>query len=360
MAVKQKGKKAGGQRSYLQRKREEQKRVTEPLTPKGVRQETRRSTNLRFRPLEREIAGEKRASDRRVKEVGSWWNQYLAEVNQGRAETQAAYDAAGASAAGQMAQASAIDNANTQRLNQDESASAALRGVSPSNAPAQREAAMQGQRNYLATAQAGTTAQLGANQFGYLTDKRRIGAGQSIAARKEEQRRGRSYLADMRDVRRERGDYAATKRGEIRDKERDYLIQRGAFGLDKKEAAQNARDDAADNATAARNAATSERNASTSERNAATSEKNAKKGPGGMTPSEKRDAKEARQNASATTWRLIKQYGTPESPKEWADLQEAVAKETEVSPAAAAAAVKRIRARLAQKKQEQGQGGVHR
>lgn len=327
---------------------EEQARVTEPLTPKGMRRETRTATNLRFKPLEKAIAGDLRASERRVGEQGDWWQNYLDTVSAGQADTSAAYAQAAQAGQAQIGQASAIDTANTERLQGEAAKSAELRGVAPSTAPAEREAAAQAQRNYLAAAQGGATAQMGANQRAYLNEQKRIGVGQSIASRKEEQRRGRSIRQDRRDVRRERGDYAATKRGELRAEERDYLIQRQAFGLDKRKAAQEARDDAVDNRIAQQNANSSTRSSKASAKNAATTAKNAAKG--GLTPSEKRtvrnekrEAQEARQNAMSKANQLITAHGYPKTAKEWADLEEAVAKESEVSPAEARRAVAKLK-----------------
>jgi hypothetical protein len=342
------------------RRSEEQSRVTEPLTPKTVSQETRASTNQRFRPLERAITGDIRASKQRVHEQGDWWQSYLDQVNAGQADTSAAYAQAAATGQAQIGQASAIDTANTDRLQGEAAKSAELRGVAPSTAPAEREAAMQAQRNYLGAAQGNATAQVGANQRAYLNEQKRIGVGQSIASRKEEQRRERTYRKDLRNTRNERGDYATTKRGELRQSERDYLIQRQAFGLDKKQAAQDASDAGADNARADRE---EDRRRREEKR-----KKNEYLNPasGGKTPAEQREAKEGRENAGAKARQLIQAHGWPKSAKEWADLEEAIAKESEVSPAAASDAVKRLKVRR-QKDFDNGktnagtaQGGVHR
>lgn len=327
-----------------------QQRVTEPLDMRGLRKETRAATNQRFRPLEKEIAGELRASNRRVKETGNWWQNYLDTVNQGRAETQAAYAQAGATNADQIAQASQIDSANTQALQAEAAKSAELRGVAPSTAPAEREAAAQAQRNYLAAAQGGATQQMGANQFAYLTDQKRIGVGQSIASRKEEQRRGRSIMKDRRDVRRERGDYATTKRQELRDKEREYLIQRRAFPeakaerrLEEREGARDARENAQERAEDRRQRSIENRQRQEGIGIDRRKTRNDERGEGNP------EAKEGRRNATATANRLVKQYGVPKTAKEWADLEEAVAKESEVSPSEARQAVKRVKARAASK-----------
>jgi predicted DNA binding CopG/RHH family protein len=325
---------------------EEQSRVTEPLTPKGVRQETRASTNLRFRPLERAISGDIRASKQRVSEQGDWWQSYLNQVNAGQADTSAAYAQAAATGQAQIGQASAIDTANTERLQGEAAKSADLRGVAPTTAPAEREAASQAQRNYLSAAQGNATAQMGANQRGYLNEQKRIGVGQSIASRQAEQRRERTYRSDLRDTRKERGDYATTKRGELRQGERDYLIQRGAFGLDKKKATQEAREGARDAQENATERAEKRRQQKIENRQKQRDLRIKEEG-GGKSPAEKREIEEGRQNAAAKAQQLVKAHGWPKTAKEWADLEEAVAKESEVSPADAARIIKRLKTKHA-------------
>lgn len=331
-------------RTPEQRRRKEQARVTEPLTPRGVRQQTRAATNLRFRPLERAAKGELRASGRRGKEVGDWWQNYLTQVNQGRSETQAAYEQAGLSNQAQIGQASAIDSANTAKLQAEAQKSAELRGTTASNAPAEREAAAQAQRNYLAAAQGGATARAGANQFAYLTDQKRIGVGQSIASRKEEQRRGRSVRKDISAIARERGDYAATKRQELKDKEFEKQVQNRAFPLEKRKAAFEEREggrkaglEAEDN----RRQNEEQRNENRKTRREPKEGKEGKKG--GRTPTEIREGREGHRNAQAKAKQLVQAHGYPSTAKEWADLEEAVAKEAEVSPAEARTAVKRMK-----------------
>lgn len=326
--------------------------LTDPLTPKEVRRETRASTNLRFRPLERAIGADVRASQQRGREVGDWWQNYLNTVSAGQADTQAAYDQANTTFQGQIAQNSALDSANTAKLQEEAAKSAELRGTAVDMSGAQREVAAQAQRNYLGTAQAGALSAAGANQRGYLNEQKRIGAGQRIASGKEEQRRERSLRKDRRDVRRERGDYATTFRGELRDKERDYLIQRSAFNLDRKEAAQDAREGARD----AREKAGDRRydrqqdrvNNRQEQERIGISRKNAnEKESSGRTPAEKRESREGQRNANATARSLFEQKKWPS----WSALERAVRKESEVSPTEAHKAVARLRRETAASKQ---------
>lgn len=344
----------GGGRGSDRRRREEQSRVTEPLTPAGVRKETRASTNLKYRPTERKIGAELRTSKQRTRQVGDWWNTYLDQVDQGRAEVDAAYQRAAATQQGMIDTAGARDASATAALQEEANASAALRGAAPSTAPAEREAAAGAQRSYLSALQGGETASRGASEYAYLTDQKRIGRGQSIASRREEQRRSRGIESDRRDLARERGDYATTKRSEIRKEERDYLIQRRAFPQEKAELRQKEREAREDRRAGSRSQSETERHNRATEQNSR--EDNNEGGDNGPTRSERRDAREGRRSALSVAKRLIGAYGAPTSPKEWAELEEQVSKEEEVSPAEAHWAVKRIKSKRSSRPPRTPQG----
>lgn len=354
-------------RNPQQRRRKEQARVTEPLTPRGVRQQTRAATNLRFRPLERAAHAELRASGRRGKEEGDWWQNYLAQVNQGRGETQAAYEQAGLASQAQIGQASAVDSANTAKLQAEAQKSAELRGTTASNAPAEREAASQAQRNYLAAAQGGALQRTGANQFAYLTDQKRIGVGQSIASRKEEGRRGRSIRKDIGTIAKERGDYAATKRQELRDKEFEKQVQNRAFPLEKRKAGFEEREggrkaglEAEDN----RRQNEEQRNENTKTRRERKKEKReAKEGKGGLTPSERHTARAAVRKERGNAYAAGKSLYEKRQWKSWNELETRLRKETEVTPAAARWAVRKLREQHEREEagsKEPGPGHTHR
>jgi hypothetical protein len=346
--------------------------VTAPPTWKTINRNVRASANLKFRPLERAIGGEIRASRQRQHEEGDWWQNYLNTVSAGQADTSAAYQQALGTQQAQMGQASAIDTANTTRLQGEAAQSAELRGAAPSAAPAEREAAAQAQRNYLASAQAGSTALSGAIQRGYLNEQKRIGVGQSIKSRQEEQRRERGYRKDRRETRRERGDYAATKRAEEQKEARDYAIQRGAFGLDKrkanleaKEGARSAQESALERGEKRRQQEIENRQEGRKirqdqeEHRRRERERGESGKEGGKTPSERNAAQEGRRNAMATARSL---YGAAKKPprtaQQWAAFETLVASESEVSPAEARWAVKRLRQRVSGT--GSAQGGVHR
>ncbi len=351
--------------------------VTEPLTPKGVRRETQAATNLKFRPLEKKEAGDLRASEKRVGEEGNWWNNYLNEVNQDKGETQAAYQAAGQEAAGQIAQASSLDNANAAALQSAADTSAELRGAATSTAPTERAAAAQAQRNWLGAATAANTANAGANEYAYLTDQHRIGAGQSIASRKEQVAKSASIREDRRNTAAERGEYASTKRGEIKQQQTENKTQRQAFGLDKRKTKNEEREAAAAAAVAAgkaerelgqegRELAKEGREASKEQREARESHAEGRRKNreltnenkttanetakvenetknGGKSKKEVNEAKEGRENAWAAATQLYHAATKPpKTPQAWAAFAHLVAAESEVSPSQAQWAVKRL------------------
>lgn len=340
-----------GERDYLK-----------PPTQKSINQQVRGETQTKFRPLEREIGSEIRASNRRVSEEGDWWQNYLDTVNAGQADTSAAYAGAAATQQAQLAQASQTDSAATAKLQEEAAKSAELRGAPTDLSGAQREVAAQGMRNYLGAAQGGALASQGAAQRGYLNEAKRIGVGQSIASRKEQQRITRSKERDRRDVRGERGAYANAKRGEKEAEGRSYLIQRKAFGLQKKEAGQKAKESAVERGESRRKERYERKQDQIGNRQAqeriGVSRNNSTDGKTGRTPAEKRDAEEGARNAKATAERLVKGHGVPRTAKEWSDLEEAVAKESEVSAAEARKAIAGLKARARKQAPTQGNRGA--
>lgn len=350
----QRGGKPGAGKNYL----------NEPLTPGRLRQETRASTNLAYRPTERAINAEKRASVARTKDLGNWWNEYLQTVQGNQAATQAAYDKAGTQTQAFIGQSSALDNANTQKLDTQATESAALRGQTAPTAPGERDAAAQAQRNYLSSAMGGTTAARGANEFAYLGEQGRIGKGQSIASRMVEQKRTRSIESDKRELAKQRGEYATKFRGEQIKNNHDYLIQLRAFGLDKKKFGAEL---AGAHSEATANALKESREQSQQGiENRQEQEKIGNEGGGGgggTSASERQATRQGRHNAMVTAQNLYTAAKhPPTTPAGWAAFAQLVAAQEEVSPTEAQWAVGRLRRRVEGQSVGTGtaQGEVHR
>jgi hypothetical protein len=299
------------------------------------------------RPVERKIQGQLRASQKRIGEDNQWWNEYLQTVSGQQANTQAAYDKAAATQQGFINTASSTDTANTQALNAQEAQAAALRGQTPSGDAAQREAAAQAQRNYLASAQGGATAAQGANQYAYLGEQKRIGAGQKVASKMAEQKRGISIRQDLAEVAKERGAKKVEKLNELGKDAREYLIQKQAFGQEKKEAnadlgleraklKQGQNSEAFDRAYKQRKLENEEKKIRKEGKN------------GGLTPSEKRDAIRGQKSANVTARSLYEAASKkPTTPQQWSAFIILVAKEAEgADQVAAKRAVTKLRQKL--------------
>lgn len=301
-------------------------------TNQQLHQQTTAATNMAYRPTERQIRANKRASALRTKNIGNWWNQYLQEVSGQQAATQAAYAAANQQTQGLIGAAGQVDSANTARLNSEAAQSAALRGQDASlanQAATQTSNAALAQRNTALGTMGAATAARGANQFSYLADKSRVGKGQRASSMEAEAKRGAGMLADLANLRKERGDYATKYLGEKQKEARDYLLQRQAFNLDKKNANLDQLNEEANREIDWYNAKTGRQNSN-------------KSGDGnGLTNSERRTIKNAKENALKTVNRYIKQHGYPRDKASQTELEALVAEEEGVSPADAAWAIKR-------------------
>lgn len=356
------------QRQHRQQ-RQQQSPFAEPITRKTVGKELRAATRLQYRPLEREIHGELRASHQRERQVGNWWDQYLQQVSGSQQQSQAAYDRAAQQQQGFINQASQVDNSNTQRLNKEAAESAALRGATPDNSAAEREAAAQAQRNTLSAAYGGATAAQGANQFAYLADQKRIGSGQKTASRIAEQKRGLSIRQDLRELAKQKGDFRTKYRGELRDKEREYLLKRKATGLERKELGQKARESARDRAQSERqNIRGNRQDEAASRRTAQNNVRSNKQDERASVRSAKNSggsgqgAREGRRTALHRTQHLVSTYGLPKDKNAYQELLEKVEGTEGVGTAEAEWAVKRVTSRRRNAGANAGtaQGGIHR
>lgn len=305
-----------------------------PATMGQLRKETRAATNMAYRPTENQIRSNKRASAERTKNIGSWWNQYLAEVSGQQAASQQAYANAAQQTQGLINTGSQVDTANTAKLNADASAAAAMRGQSAdqaNTANTQTANMALSQRNTLLGAMGSATAARGANQFSYLGDKRRIGKGQRAASMEAEAKRGASMLGDLASLRKERGDFSVKYLGDKMERAQDRQIQRAAFNLDKKEGA-------ADRELDWFNANTARKNSERGEGGGA---------PGGRTPTQIRNDRRDYKNALTTARSLYQAADNPPSTdKEWAQWVVLVAQETGVDSQVVRKAVNRLRAKL--------------
>jgi hypothetical protein len=328
---------------------------------KQLHQETTAATNLAYKPTERSIAAEKRASQQRTKDEGNWWNEYLATVGAGQAATQGAYQQAAQQTQGIINTAGAVDSANTATQNASAAQAAAARGQSATAANAattQTANAAQATRAASIGALGARTAGEGANQYAYLGEQKRIGAGQRVAAMTNQAKKTASIEGDRTALRKERGEYATETLGQKQAEQREIKLKKQAFAFEKKSQAASTRAEAhaADieykEHLAEERAKAGERAEGQTQQqienaraqkeleNETTKVKNEGKG-GGRTPAEVREAKAGKSNALSTVHSFIVAHGYPENAASRAELEREVAKESEVSPADARWAVHR-------------------
>lgn len=328
---------------------------------KQLHKETTAATNLAYRPTERSIGAEKRASVQRTKNEGTWWNEYLAQVGAGQAATAGAYQNAAAQTQGIIGTAGAVDSANTAAQNSEAAAAAAARGQSATAANAATTGtadAAQATRAAAIGALGARTAGQGANQFAYLGEQKRIGAGQRVAAMTNQAKKTASIEGDRTALRKERGEFAEKTLGQKQAEAREIKLKKQAIALEKHSAAQSARAEAEAAKVAYKEHLAEERakageraegrtqqqieNRQQQEKIGNETTKTEREGKnGGRSTSEVREAKEGKANALSTVHSFITAHGYPESPAARAELEREVAKESEVSPADARWAVAR-------------------
>lgn len=333
--------------------------LTDPLTTPQARNMAKSEARAEYGPTIRAAKADKRGSVQRQKNIGQWFEGLNNQIGEAGTQTDASYNQANAALLAHMNAAQAAAAGSQSQIAQSNQAMTALTGADPSlTTPALQEgAAAANQRNIAGAALAAPIAQAGAGQAAYLRNTgintRREGISQKLG----EAKRRDTIKQDITALRKERAGKAIGNFRDIRGEERDYGIQKAAFGLDKKTAAADAQNAAFDNSIAARNAATAERNAATTEKNAAGG------GNGGMTPAERRDAKQGKVAAMVTAKNLYSAAKKPpQTPAEWAAFTQLIAAEDEISPQEAQWAVKRLRQQLGNQGVGAGaaQGGVHR
>jgi hypothetical protein len=326
--------------------------------PKTRREAVKQSyleTRPEYLPVKRQIHQQIAASTKRQNEVGGWWNEYLQKVQGATDATQKAYADAAQQTQGMIGQASALDSQNTARLNQEAAASAAARGVeAPTQAITARANAAQAQRNFAGDVQGAATAARGANQFAYLTEQGRIGAGQRVKSMQDEGARRHGYEKDLLSAKKEQGAQAVKNFNSTRARYREELLKKRAFGIEQQKAGQEARESAIERgedrrenqrkahleAEDNRRANEAQHNENAEQHNQNRKAKNEGKH-GGKTRSERNDVREGRENALSTVHSFIQAHGYPKNPAARAELEREVAKESEVSPAEARWAVAR-------------------
>ncbi|HET7455399.1 MAG TPA: hypothetical protein VFJ76_07760 [Solirubrobacterales bacterium] len=330
--------------------------LTAPLTPREAHRQAASEARAEYGPTIRAAKGEIRGSKARQSQIGEWFTGLQDQINQSaQASDASSAQANNALLAHAQAATEAAQKAQGQ-VGQNNAATAALTGADPSlfkDVEAEGAAAA-GQRAMTNQMLAAPIAQAGASQAAYLRNTGINAGRESIEQRGLESKRRQKIKEDLTALRKERSQKAIGNFRDIRGEERDYEIQRKAFGLQKDEAAQDAAEGAANRAADERQSRRAqEQDERASRRTAETSRTNNKEdneGGGdrkGLTPGERRDQREGRQNAMVTARNLYKAAKKPpKTNSEWAAFTQLVAQESEISPQEAQWAVRRLRQKM--------------
>lgn len=284
----------------------------QPLTGPSMRREVNAEAKLQYGPQFNQLDSERRISDQQSTNLQGWYKDYQAKVEQSAAQQAAYTKGFQDSAYSQANTAAATDTAQNQQLAQQQGQSAAIRGTTVGPQVAQTAQAGVAARQAQGTAMGGVLAAQGQAQTGYLQGKVGTAAGEAVQAQVDEQRRRGKIEQLSRELKSEMGQFKVKARGELRDTERKYALERQAFGLDVQKAANDQANTRADNRRQARSdrALNRDRQADNQRMNAADSERarhnrqleaeadarNNKGGPSSFTPKQVRDNRVKLQN----------------------------------------------------------------
>lgn len=231
----------------------------QPLSGRSLNREVNAEAKLQYGPQFRQLDSERRISQQASVNDQSWYNNYL-QVSQQAAQQQASYTKGFQDAAYQQANtAAASDQAQNASQLAQQNQSAAIRGTAPGPEVAQNMQAGVAARQAQGTAMGGVLAAQGQAQTGYLEGRVGTAAGEGIQAQVDEQRRRSKIEQLAQELKGEMGAFKIKARGELRESERKYALERSAFDLDvtkeSNDAAQAAADDKRQARTERRNAA---------------------------------------------------------------------------------------------------------
>jgi hypothetical protein len=318
-----------------------------------------------FNPAIRESRQQAKGSRQRQADIGHWYSQLAGDYGASQAAGNTAFKTAQDAVSKQLAEAGGRGQAEVSELAGKDASLAALVG-GPTNAAGISQAAQAG--SAAERARVGLTAPIAGNQASYLASlggRRTAARMQGIEARKEEGQRREKILSNLAAARKEKGQAKVGNLEKIRESDRGFALEQRKMAQAKREAAISAQQARASLAVTQANLqrqvqagqisaqqaqerlAIEAKNAQTTRRSQQVTAQHYKTSKtGGLTASEKRTIQERHQNAVATGHSLVKAsgHGYPTSAKGWAQLEEAIRKESEVSAAAARAAVARMKA----------------
>lgn len=236
-------------------------KVTAPLTPNTLAAETASAQQMKYGPQETQYGQQIANSDAQQGRISTWFNEYLQKVAEARQQTDAAYAQAQANV---QAQDAALNQSSQNQQSQ----------VAQQNTAQQNLTGNAGDPNLAAqAAQASTARQALTNSFGAMlstqgaaastrgAERGAIGSLQALQAHQTESGHRAQILQQLQATEAEKGAFGVQYGADARDKERKYLLEQAAFGLNEQKAATDAADTANDNQQAATNADNANKNA---------------------------------------------------------------------------------------------------
>jgi hypothetical protein len=348
----------------LKREAREQKaqgRFIESPTPKKARHIAGAEANKEYKPVLRGLRSEVAGSKKREGELSSWYGGLTNQIGQAQANAATTSAAQEKALTERLANASASDQTALKEQASKNEALGKLLGtnqVGVSNAPSASAGATAIAQQRVALTSPLTAER--ANYQNYLGQRGVSATERGIEAHKAETSRRRKIKEDLRAGKKERGQAVVSNLEKLREGARDYAIQKQAFGQKTKEfgaerqenaieRAQKAREGAASRAISAESAGSTRISAEASARNAATTAKKARRE---AKEKQRESAKGGVNRKAIAAARNQYEAGTKDAEgnhvgwNSWGELATAVAKESEITPAEARAAVARIKKRV--------------
>jgi hypothetical protein len=337
----------------------------QPHTGKAAGRIANAEAGTEFNPAIREGRQQAKGSRKRQADIGKWYGQLAGDYAGSEAAGNTAFKTAQDAVSQQLAEAGARGKSEVSELAGKDAAVSSLVG-GPSDTAGLTQAAQAGAA--ADRSRATLNAPIAATQAAYLASlggRRTAARMKGIEARGEESARREKILQDVGAARKEKGQAKVANMEKIRESDRGYSLEQRKLKQAKKEAAISSQQAAASLAVtqanlqrevnegkiSARQAqeriTVSRRNAATARRSQQTTARHYKQtgAGGGLTASERNAIKEGHQNAVASGHSLVKAsgHGYPTNAQGWAQLEEAIRAESEVSPAEARAAVAKMK-----------------
>jgi hypothetical protein len=348
------------------RERKSQARFIESPTVKKARHIAGAEANKEYRPTLRGIRSEIAGSKKREGELGSWYGGLTSQIGQAQQNAATSSQAAESALTQRLANASASDQSALKETASKNEALGKLLGtnqVGVSNAPSASAGATAIAQQRVALTSPLTAER--ANYQNYLGQRGVSATERGIEARKAETSRRRKIKEDLRAGEKGRGQAVVSNLEKLREGARDYAIQKQAFGQKGKELAVGSKEAAIERAQKARESAADRgidraKVRQTQEKIGLETRKTNQAGK--KVRRENREAKQEQGKGGLSKKALAAAHNLAEQGEKnaetgeyqewgsWGALATAVAKESEVNPAEARAAVNRIKKRVEGKK----------